>query len=310
MSAENNFEQIEEFLPAEEIIRRYKLIMTDLDGVHTKDRIGIKSMLEKFSEEGVEAGIGYKQAYGTVMSGDSFQLFRIRDDIHLFVVSDISGHGLEAYTTYIKLRSSIILAVRRENQRYAADPSSPIDYQQIISGIIRTFTDIMADSISKDFACVIFTFVRRENDRYTFTFFNRGMYFPCYASLDEDGIETFNLNEKSDGWHPAKGSPLGSDFRKIIGEKYHRCTASTLTANGDFRLLFFTDGIIEATGADDPKSEYGLQRLEKSLVETYGYFPQAAINAIFTEVYDFIGEPSRQMDDMTAVLLSFTGKQS
>ena len=59
---------------------------------------------------------------------------------------------------------------------------------------------------------------------------------------------------------------------------------------------------------DDPKSEFGLARLEKSLVETYSYFPQAAINTIFTEVYDFIGEPSRQMDDMTAVLLSFTEK--
>ena len=308
MSIQETYEHIEEVLPPEEIVRRYKLIMSDLDGVHTKDRIGIKSMLSRFGEEGVEAGIGYRQAYGTVMSGDSFQLFMLHDDIFLFVVSDISGHGMEAYTTYIKLRSSIILSVRSENQRHAADPSSVIDYQQTVSDIIRTFTDIMADSISKDFACVIFTFVRRENDGYTFRFFNRGMYFPCFASLSENGVETFSLNEKSDAWHPAKGSPLGSDFRKIIGERYHSCAESVLTAKGDFRLLFFTDGIIEATGIDDPKSEFGLARLEKSLVETYSYFPQAAINTIFTEVYDFIGEPSRQMDDMTAVLLSFTGK--
>ncbi len=82
----------------------------------------------------------------------------------------------------------------------------------------------------------------------------------------------------------------------------HRCRFSS------FRLLFFTDGIIEATGIDDPKFEFGLTRLEKSLIETYSYFPQAASNTIFTEVYDFIGEPSRQMDDMTAVLLSFTEK--
>jgi hypothetical protein len=303
------YETIDELLPPEEIIRRYKLIQNDLEGVRIKDKIGIKSILNRFGEEGMDAGIGYKQAYGTVMSGDSFQLFSLHDDIFLFVFSDVSGHGLEAYTTYIKLRSSIILAVRSENERRAQNENDSINYSKIISDITNTFTDIMDDSISRDFACVLFTFVSRENEMFTFRFFNRGMYYPQLATQAENGsVTAFNMNEALDTWVPAKNSPLGSDFRKILEHKYNVNTESILTLSGGFRLLFFTDGITEATSGQNHSMEFGLARLEKNLIETFHYFPQAAINTLFTEVYDFIGDPSRQTDDMTAVLLNFTAK--
>lgn len=310
MSANDPYEKIDEFIPPEEIIRRYKLIQYDLDGVRIKDRIGIKSILNRFGEEGMDAGIGYKQAYGTVMSGDSFQLFSLHDDIFLFVFSDVSGHGLEAYTTYIKLRSSIILAVRRENERHARDSSDPINFSGIVSDITDTFTDIMDDSISRDFACVLFTFVSHEHEMFTFRFFNRGMYYPELAILADNGsVSTFNMNEPHDSWVPAKNSPLGSDFRKILEHKYNMNAESVLTLNGGFRLLFFTDGITEATNSENQSVEFGLGRLEKSLIETFHYFPQAAINTLFTEVYDFIGDPSRQTDDMTAVILHIPAKE-
>jgi serine phosphatase RsbU (regulator of sigma subunit) len=266
-------------------------------------------MLEKFGAEGVDIGIGNKRAYGTVVSGDSFQLFILHDNIFLFVFSDVSGHGLEAYTTYIKLRSSIILAVRRENERHTANPEAPVDYCAVVSDIIDTFTNIMEDSISRDFACVIFTFVSREDDTYTFRFFNRGMYYPYLAILnDDDSITSIDLGEPAGDWNPSKGSPLGSDFRKILENKYYTCAESIIQVKSGSRFCFFTDGITEATDDREPPVEYGTQRLEHLLTETFHYFPQAAINTLYDSVYEFMKDPSRQFDDMTVVIIDVPKK--
>lgn len=295
---------IDDIIPTDEIIRRYKLILSDLDGLHSKDRIGIRSMLEKFGGKGLEIGLGYKSAYGAVVSGDSFQLFMLHDNIFLFVFSDVSGHGLEAYTTYIKLRSSIILAVRRENERHRLDPGAEVDYCAVVNDIVDTFTNIMEDSISRDFACVSFTFVSKDDDGFRFRFFNRGMFYPFLAVCNDDGsVITLNLNDQNESWIPAKGSPLGSDFRKILEQKYYHCSESVMKIRGESRLVFFTDGIIEATNTNTPPVEFGTVNLEKMITATFHYFPQAAINALFTEVYEFISDPSRQLDDMTAVII-------
>ncbi|MGL4370115.1 MAG: PP2C family protein-serine/threonine phosphatase [Spirochaetota bacterium] len=310
METPERYDNIEDLIPYEELVRRYKLILNDIAGVHTKDKIGIRSMLEKFGSAGVDVGIGFKQAYGAAMSGDSFQLFVLHDDIFLFVFSDVSGHGLEAYTTYIKLRSAIILAVRTENERHTANPGAAIDYCSVIHNIIDTFTNIMEDSISRDFACVIFAFVSRDDDAFTFRFFNRGMYYPHLSIINDDGsVSCFNLNEKSESWTPSKGSPLGSDFRKIMEAKYYICAESSITLPSGGRLCFFTDGITEATNMEEPPVEYGISRLERILTETCHYFPQAAINILYDDVYYFMKDPSRQLDDMTAVIFDVPGKK-
>ena len=309
MPENDTSENIELLIPADELARRYKLILSDVEGVHTKDRIGIKTMMEKFGTEGVEIGIGFKRAYGTVMSGDSFQLFILHDNIFLFVFADVSGHGLEAYTTYIKLRSAIILAVRKENERKEKNPDTDIDYCLVINDIIDIFTNIMEDSISRDFSSVIFAFVRRQGETFNFSFFNRGMYYPFLAIENDDGsIACFDLNESFEGWHPSKNSPLGSDFRKILESKYYTCNESTISLTGGGRFCFFTDGITEAVNTDEPPQEFGMQRLEKVITDTFNYFPQAAINILYDEVYEFMQDPSRQMDDMTAIIIDVPRK--
>jgi len=291
-------------IPTDEVIRRYRLIQNDVEGVHAKEKIGIRSMLKQFGSAGVDIGVGFKSAYGTVMSGDSFQLFVFSDDSFLFVFSDVSGHGLEAYTTYIKLRSAAILAVRHENERISGQ-NGPVDCCSVVTEIVDTFTNIMEDSISRDFSCVIFTFVAKEKDgKFVFRFFNRGMYYPILAKSEEDNsVICMNLNEPSVNWEPSRNSPLGSDFRILLGSKYYNCTESVKRLEGGGRICFFTDGIIEATNEKEPPVEFGVERLVKILRDTFHHFPQAAINMLYHEVYDYIGDPARQYDDMTAVII-------
>jgi hypothetical protein len=301
MGKKDGFELL---IPTDEVIRRYHLIQNDVEGVHAKEKIGIRAILKKFGSAGVDIGVGFKRAYGTVMSGDSFQLFVFSDDSFLFVFSDVSGHGLEAYTTYIKLRSAAILAVRHENERISRQ-GGPIDCCSVVIEIVDTFTNIMEDSISRDFSSVIFTFVSKDKEgKFVFRFFNRGMYYPILAiSSDDNSIICLNLNEPSENWEPSRNSPLGSDFRILLGPKYYSCAESTKRLEAGGRVCFFTDGIIEATNEKDPPIEFGVEHLEKILRDTFHHFPQAAVNMLYHEVYDFIGDPARQYDDMTAVII-------
>lgn len=296
---------IDRVLPPEEIIRRYKLMLADVESVNLKDRIGIKTMLEKFSTAGIDIGIGYKRAYGTVLSGDSFQLFTLQPDIYLFIFSDVSGHGMEAYTTYIKLRSAALLAVRLENQRMTNTNSTNVDFQSVVDSIVQIFTDIMEESISRDFACVIFAFLKKDADgSFSFTFYNRGMHYPVLVLENEDGsVMDINLNDSCFGWNPRKNPPLGSDFRVLLGDKYIKSDGSSIQLKSGARICFFTDGIPEAASNSADAEEFGVERLISNLVSTYSYFPQASVNFIYNQVFEFIGNQKRQYDDMTMVVI-------
>lgn len=305
MAFNTHNDSLELLIPVEEVINRYRLILNDVEVVHSKDKIGIRSFLKKFGSAGVDIGIGYKRAYGTVLSGDSFQLFTLPSDTFLFIFTDVSGHGLGAYTTYIKLRAAAILAVREENLRFERSPETKIDFQRIVSNIVETFTNIMEDSVSRDFACVIFAFVTREQDgSFNFRFFNRGMHYPYLVMQNEEGlIHCHNLNDPMKDWDPIKNPPLGSDFRELLGDRYIVSGPASIRLNHGARLCFFSDGIIEASNDGNPPDEYGYGRLDHALKETYSHFPQSAINTLYDEIYEFIGNPARQSDDMTVIII-------
>jgi serine phosphatase RsbU (regulator of sigma subunit) len=308
MNQKTRHDGFEDILPVEEKLKRYRLIQSDIETVQDKERIGIQSMRAKFGTAGAEIGIGFKRAYGSVMSGDSFQLFSFPDDSLLFIFSDVSGHGLGAYTTYVKMRSAAILAVRRETVRMKRDGGS-VDCPAVVRDIIDTFTDIMEESVSRDFSSVIFTFVGKDDyGNFTFRFFNRGMHYPCLLRLDASGtVQCRNLNESDDTWKPSRNAPLGADFRAILENRYNECEESVIRISGGSRICFFTDGIIEAANEAVPPEEFGVERLKKILTGTFSHFPQAAVNMIYHEVYDFIIHPDRQFDDMTAVVIDLPG---
>jgi len=206
-------------------------------------------------------------------------------------------------------RFPAILAVRHENERISRQHNA-VDCCSVVTEIVDTFTNIMEDSVSRDFSSVIFTFVTKEkDDKFLFRFFNRGMYYPILTkSSEENAIICINLNEPSENWIPSRNSPLGSDFRMLLGEKYYSCAESAKRLESGGRICFFTDGIIEATNEKEPPVEFGVDNIEKILRDTFFHFPQAAINLLYHEVYDFIGDPARQYDDMTAVIIDVPRK--
>jgi sigma-B regulation protein RsbU (phosphoserine phosphatase) len=290
-----------------EMSLKFHIIKQEADQVREKDKILIRDLFRSFSPRDILLGIGFQRAYGSLLSGDYFDLFKLADRHFMFVFSDISGHGLPAYTTLIRLRSAIILAVKEMQSIH--ERTGIIDYSYLVKSISIKFTDIMDHSNSSDFASVNFVFLQGSAGSIKLRFFNRSMLFPIILRRDGECPEIINLNNEFDGWKPEKGYLLGSDIKHLTGEDDYYYTPECLfeVHQGD-KIFFYTDGITEAFDHETEKSQYGEIRLEQKLLEMKDLPPQLIVNNIFDSVYEFIGNHENQKDDMTAVIVDLPFK--
>lgn len=285
-------------------LRHFDMIISEADTVREHDKQIIKGLFNNFYNKSMDVGIGFQRAHGSILSGDYFDLIKLSDGNYMFVFADISGHGLPAYTTLIRLRSSIILSVNESNEIYKKTGKMDTDY--IVKNITRKFTNIMDDAYSHDFACAIFTFIYNDRDKFHLKFYNRSMLFPIIVRRFQGRlVGIYNLNNNDRGWIPQKGYIMGSDIRKLkMGEYLDTPSCDFVLYEGD-SIFFFSDGIVEATRDGGLDEEFGQKRLERYLRENYDISPQVVVHELFQTVYDFIGTPGNQKDDMTAVFIEF-----
>ncbi len=291
----------------QEKLRRYDLLSQEASYVRDKDRFLIRDIFEKDLHMGMEVGIGFQRSYGSVLSGDYFSFFKLPDGNSMLIFSDISGHGLPAYTTLIRFRSAVILTLKEFERRYVDNPW--ISYSDIIRGIAEKFTDIMDFSGSNDFASVNFVFFREHDDHIRMEFYNRSMLFPIVFRRDGTEVVVADLNSRNPelNWEVDKGYLLGSDIRSLIGdEEYFYTPGCTFDIREGDLILFYSDGLTEAFDSDTQKEQFGEKRLVESIIEMIGLPPQLIINNIYDRVYNFIGSHEDQKDDMTALLLDLT----
>jgi phosphoserine phosphatase RsbU/P len=289
-------------LKIKKFFKQLDTITYEANRIRDNDKILLEHLFSDFYDKKLNIGVGFKRAYGSVLSGDYFDLIKLPDNNYLFVFADISGHGLPAYTTTIRLRSAITIAINETKDSYAG----MINTDSLIKDINTKFTDIMDSSESSDFACVNFTFIYSEEDRFHLKFYNRSMLFPIVVRKFQNKLmDIFNLNEKDKGWIPKKGYLMGSDLRKILGSAYNETPSCEFVLYEGDSILFYSDGITEAFSNDRKRSEFGEKRLEKILKDTIDLPPQESVDIIYDSVYKYIGKPENQKDDMTAVLINF-----
>jgi hypothetical protein len=288
----------------DDILRQHAILEAEAEAVRENDRSIIRGLFGNFYDKQLGIGIGFQRAWGSILSGDYFELFKIPGDAYLFVFADISGHGLPAYTSLVRLRSAITLSNHEFHERVAA--GAPVDTDFFIKDIALKFTAVMDAAGSHDFASVIFTVIKNEGDKYILKFYNRGMFFPMVVRKFVNHVENvYDLNVGEKGWFPVKGHLLSPDINRLNPEKYLQFpTCEFIVYEGDC-VLFFSDGIIEATALAEEKKEYGIERLKSRLTGNLHLPPQAIVNTIFDDVYEYLGTPDRQLDDMTAVLIDF-----
>jgi hypothetical protein len=289
----------------DEILSQFQNLEAEAEQVRSNDRIIIRGLLGNFYGRRLNVGIGMQRTYGAILSGDYFELFKLPDGNYLFVFADISGHGLPAYTTLIRLRSALTLTVKEAEKRMEAGGGS-LNPEDIVRDAGTKFTDVMDAAGSSDFASIIFTYIRNDGDKYYLRFFNRGMFFPLVVRKFRNSlVNLYDLNEQEKGWFPAKGYLLGSEFRRLLGDRYNNYpSCEFILYEGDI-IMYFSDGLIEAQKKDDKFECFGLDRMKEILLSHYTIFPQAIVNTIYDEVYDFMGDMRMQNDDMTAVIIDF-----
>jgi hypothetical protein len=288
----------------EEKLRQFEILAAEANTVREKDKILIRGLFQNFYNRRLNVGIGFQRAYGSILAGDYFDLKRLPDDNFLFIFADISGHGLPAYTTLIRLRSAITISIQEMAAIYEKNEFIDTDY--LINSINIKFTDVMDESNSFDFASVIFTFMYNERDKFHLKFYNRSMLFPIVLKkIDGVVAKVHNLNYEDREWTPVKGYLLGSDVKKIVGPQYYNTPTCSFTLNENDSILFYSDGIIEAYGKDNHLEDFGEERLIQVLLENQSLAPQLIVHELFNSVYEFIGHPQYQKDDMTAVLIDF-----
>lgn len=291
-------------LSIEEMVKRYRMISSEANTIRENDKALVKGLFSNFYGIILDVGIGFQRAYGSILSGDYFDLIHLPDGNYLFVFADISGHGLPAYTTLVRLRSAIVISIKSIRQIY--EQSGAIDTTFLVKNIATVFTDLMDEANSTDFACVNFTFIQSEEDRFHLRFYNRSMLFPIVLRRKNTSqVEVVNLNNRDDLWEPRKGYLLGSEIRKLLAETYLEAPYCDFTLYEGESILFYSDGIIEAHENEKPKREFGDQGVEDVLRSCYDLSPQLIVHELFNAVYTFIGDPALQKDDMTAVLIDF-----
>ncbi len=283
-------------------LKRLDMLRAEANSVREKDKIIIRSLFKNFYHKKLTVGIGFQRAYGSILAGDYFDLIKLPDASYMFVFADVSGHGLPAYTTLIRLRSAISLAVKEMNQLYAE--SGRLDTAFLVQDINSKFTDIMEDSNSSDFACVNFTIIAQENNEFVLRFYNRSMLFPIVVRSRKGSLpRVLNLNNSHEGWKPEKSFLLSTDLRGLMKQEYDMTPECRFTLSEGDSVLFYSDGITEACDAEG--IEFGDSGVEDVLKENAGLFPQVIVDDLFRSVYDYIGAHERQKDDMTAVMINF-----
>ncbi len=289
-----------------EKLKRLDMLMAEANTIRKNDGAIIRNLFSDFFGTRPTIGVGFQRAYGAILAGDYFDMIKLPDASFLFIFADISGHGLPAYTTLIRLRSALTLSINDARRDF--EQTGVIDQKLIVTDIATRFTDIMEAANSDDFACVNFTFIRNEDHRYRLSFFNHSMLFPIIIRKSANKLfDIYNLNREEKGWSPEKGNLLGRDLRILLEDDYLDVPLVEFYLHEGDSILYYSDGIIEACNGspDIQKEDFGDARMEAILRENYNLHPQVIIDIIFESVYRFIGNPKKQKDDMTAVMIDF-----
>jgi GAF domain-containing protein/anti-sigma regulatory factor (Ser/Thr protein kinase) len=148
------------------------------------------------------------------VGGDWYDLFSLGSDRILVTIGDVTGHGLQAWSIMSKLRHTInVVAKYEEDPVHILDAVEPVVQQRY------------PDAIATAFVAII------DNRRHTITYANAGHPAPM---LRRKGASIDQLS--------ARGLPIGLRSLEVDGPKF-----LTRQLDDVELLVFYTDGLTEST---------------------------------------------------------------
>lgn len=217
--------------------------------------------------EGIELGGVYRAAGdGSVVGGDFYDVFEIRDDAWGVVLGDVCGKGAEAAVDTALARFTVRAAAMRSR--------SP-------NRVLTELHNAMERSDSGGFCTAVYLRVRTREDGVRMSLAVGGHHLPLLVGAD-GRVSEF-------------GRP-GSFLGMLGPPRLH--SVDRLLHPGE-SLVLFTDGVTEARRSDG--EFYGEDRLRECLRRTHGSSAESVAEAVRDEAIDFQDGVSR--DDIAVLVL-------
>lgn len=222
-------------------------------------------------EDGVSFSAGYFPAER--VSGDFYNIFKIDEHNIGLYIGDVSGHGVPAAMLTVFAKQSIKSRKETENGTYEIySPASVLD---------NVFKSFNSTNFKGEVYFVMLYGVFNRNTR-ELTYASAGINVPPLILRRNGTVEEL----------PIRGLPI-CKISDIYPVKYED---SVIALNKGDKLLFYTDGLIEADNIDGEM--YSARRLKKLLEKNSSKSASGLSESIVKDVFDFTN-PGRLVDDIT-----------
>ncbi|MEE9542405.1 MAG: PP2C family protein-serine/threonine phosphatase [Thermodesulfobacteriota bacterium] len=221
------------------------------------------------SLKGVDCAVHY--ATSTRAGGDYYDFFPLSEDRIGVFIADVSGHGSPA---------AIVMAMTRLLlHTYPREASPPEEVFTHLNSLM--FGNLLPGQFVTAFYAVLDT---NEN---SLNYSNAGHCHPLLVRASKKNIEKL----KTKGGLPLGVVPSGVFDKKTVTMK-----------KGDL-LLFYTDGLVEATNRDNEM--FGEERLHELLIDCLNDSVDKIKERLLKELQNFCGEVALK-DDLTLLLMKNT----
>jgi phosphoserine phosphatase RsbU/P len=205
------------------------------------------------------------------VGGDYFDYIPVSDKILGLAIADVSGHGLPAALQVRDVYMGLRMGLARDFK--------------ILRTVERMNRIIHKSTLTSRFVSMFYGELELNG---VFIYVNAG--HPAPFHLAADGTMRFM----------EEGGPV---LGPLAEASYER--GFVVMKPGDL-LVFYTDGIVEATGraAGAPREEYGCERLLAVARENRARSARAVVDAIFASVEEFTGDAPPE-DDRTVMVVTY-----
>jgi sigma-B regulation protein RsbU (phosphoserine phosphatase) len=207
-----------------------------------------------------------------LLSGDYFNVIKTPSHGVGILIADVMGHGVRA-----AMVTAMLQVATHQFESLAEKPA------KFMAALNEMLHELMAPCGEVFFATAAYVYIDIENEQlcYVQAGARHGLY---YTKDSSEETKTFGSTPVS----PALGLLPDAPF-----------TESTAKFRSGDQLLLYTDGILEATKAEE---EFGFKRVKNCLVENSSKSQTEILDALLQEVHDFTGEESLD-DDLCLVAI-------
>ncbi len=254
----------------EELSQKNHQIMFELEMAQRVQEHLIPSVDMLPQREEVDFGISYMAMEN--VGGDLYDCMLLRENLYGLLMADVSGHGVPA-----ALISSMAKALFQSRAHEEKAPG------ELLNELNRELLRLIGD-LDHYLTAYYGTLNIETGD---FVFANGGHHPVLLLSSESNEVRKMD----------AKGFLLGM-MEEVVFE-----TERVVLQPGD-KLVFFTDGIVEAHNAQ--KEQYGYERFQECLVVHKKLSPKELVGKVWEDIQAFCGGVA-QSDDMTLFIVEFKG---